>query len=176
MNPGMPAAVVHRRSWCRKVRVREGTHRDADRLPDALLGVKDGRPADGTEPENEPRSVIANTDIFGSGSEDLEWSGKSRQRRENAAGPLLAGETVTHADSGFAPDLNPQLPAAAGCHSGIHCGLLGVETRERIVNVPPVAFGSDVVVRRRADVQGLADRAHANPDPLGFGELPAVYR
>lgn len=65
MNPGMPAAVVHRRSWCRKVRVRESTHRDADRLADALLGVKYGRPADGTEPEDEPRSLIANTNIFG---------------------------------------------------------------------------------------------------------------
>jgi hypothetical protein len=51
--------------------------------------------------------LIADMKVFGGGTDNLEWSLEPGQRRENAAGPALTGETVAEANPlGIAFDLN----------------------------------------------------------------------
>ena len=117
----MPAAVVDRilRRW--KVRISKRTHGDAHRLIVPFFGVEDGSPTDRAEPEYELGSLIADTDVFGGGTEDFERSREAGQCCEDTAGPLLAGEAMAKADSSwFAFDLNAQLPAGTRGCSGRH--------------------------------------------------------
>jgi hypothetical protein len=65
--------------------------------------------------------LIANTSVFGGGTEDFEWGREAGQRREDTAGPSLAGETVANANASWvAFDLNAQLPAGTRGCSGRH--------------------------------------------------------
>jgi hypothetical protein len=107
------------RRW--KVRISERTHGDAHRLTVAVFGVEDGSPANRAEPEYEPGSLIPDANIFGGGTEDFERCREAGQRREDTAGPLLAGEAVANANASWlAFDLNAQLPTEAGGCSGRH--------------------------------------------------------
>jgi hypothetical protein len=86
-----------------------------------FLGVEDVSPADRTEPESEPGSLIADANVFGGLTEDFERRGEAGQCREDTAGPSLAGKAVANANSsGLAFDLNAQLPAGTSGGSGRH--------------------------------------------------------
>ncbi len=117
----MPTAVVDGilRWW--KVRVSKRTHGDAYRLIVTVFGVEDGSPTDRAEPEDELGSLIPDTNVFGRGTEDFEWSREAGQCCEDTARPLLAGEAVANANSlWLAFDLNAQLSAGARGCSGRH--------------------------------------------------------
>lgn len=119
--PWMSTAVVDGNPGCGKSRIGESTYRDADGFVIAIFGVEDRRPANGAEPESELRSLIADSNVLRGGAEDIERSGESGQRREDAAGPLLTGEAIAHADpSGVPLNLNAQLPAGTRGCSGRH--------------------------------------------------------
>ena len=83
--------------------------------------MEDGSPTDWAESEDELCALVPDTDVFGGGTEDFERSGEAGQCCEGAAGPSLAGETVTNANaSWFARDVNPQLSARTRGCSGRH--------------------------------------------------------
>src|SRR5580698_4663215 len=112
----MPAAIVDGplRGW--KLPVSEGAHGDAHGLGVAFLSVKDGRAANRAEPEGELRALIPDPNMLGGVAIDPERRSEACERRENAAGPALAGEAVADAHAArLALDLNAQLPAGTGC-------------------------------------------------------------
>jgi hypothetical protein len=74
----MSAAIVDGNSRRWKVRVGKRTYRDAHRFLVSVLGVEDGGSANRAEPEDEPCSLIADTNVFLGGTEDLERSGEAR--------------------------------------------------------------------------------------------------
>jgi hypothetical protein len=103
----VPAAVVDGNSRRWKVGVHKRTHGDAHRVILTIFGVEDSRPTNGAEPEYELGSLIPDTNVFGSGAEDLERSREAGQCCEDAAGPLLTCEAVAQANAPwFAFDLN----------------------------------------------------------------------
>lgn len=117
----MPAAVVDGNPGRWKIRIGKCPDGDAHAAALAFFGVEDGRPADRTEPESEPGALVAGTDVFGGGSEDLERPGEAGQGREDAAGSLLAGEAMANTDAPrLAFDLDAQLSAKAGGCTGRH--------------------------------------------------------
>jgi hypothetical protein len=86
-----------------------------------VFGVEDGSPTNWAEPEYELGALIPDTNVFGGGTEDFEWSREAGQCCEDAACPLLAGEAVAQADAlWFAFDLNAQLSAGTRGCSGRH--------------------------------------------------------
>src|SRR5271166_23390 len=114
----MSAAVIDRVSRWRKAWVGEGTHGDTRRrLFATLFGVEYRCPAHRAESELEPGSLVADPHVLGCGADNLIGSGEAGQRRENAAGPTLAGEAVANADAeGFAINFDAQLAAGTrGC-------------------------------------------------------------
>jgi hypothetical protein len=71
------AAVVDRdlRRW--EGRISKRTHGDGDGVIVTLFGMEDGSPTDWTEPEYELGALIADTNVFGRGTEDFERSGEA---------------------------------------------------------------------------------------------------
>jgi hypothetical protein len=119
--PRVSTAVVDGDPGCGKGRVGKSTHGHAYGFVVAVFGAKDVRAADRAEPEYEPGPLIADTNVFGGGSKDFEWSWEAGQRREHAASSALAGETVANANSFWvAFDFNAQLPAGTRGCSGRH--------------------------------------------------------
>jgi hypothetical protein len=112
------AAVIDRHPWRWKVRVRKRPHGDTDSLTVTVFGVEDGRATNRAEPEGEAGALIADTNVFGRGAEDLEGSGETGQRREYTPGPALAGQAVADTNSSrLALDLDTKLSAGAGSSS-----------------------------------------------------------
>ena len=108
----MPAAVVDGDPWRRKARIGECPNGDAHRRVVSFFGVEDRRSANRAEAEYELRSLISDANVFGGSSGDFERGGEACERREYAAGPLLAGKAVAYAHaSRLALDLYAQLSA-----------------------------------------------------------------
>jgi hypothetical protein len=108
----MSAAVVNRYLRCGKRRICKSADSDAYRFIVAVFGVENIRPANRTEPENEPGALITDTGVFSGMTVDFERTGKARQRCEHAAGSSLAGEAVANANTPWvAFDFNAKLPA-----------------------------------------------------------------
>jgi len=132
----MPAALVDGKSGCWKARVSKRAHGDAYRLIVTDFRVEDSSSTNWAKPEYESCSLIPDTDVFGGGTEDFEWSREAGQCCEDAAGPLLTGEAVANANStGFALDLNAQLSAGARGCSGRH------RAPRRVILVTPTEPG-----------------------------------
>ena len=72
--PRVLTAVVDGNLRRRKVRVSKRTHGDAHRLIVTVFCMEDGSPTDWAEPEDEIGSLIADANVFGGGTEDLERS------------------------------------------------------------------------------------------------------
>jgi hypothetical protein len=107
LNPRVPAAVVDGDLRRRKVWVSKRTHCDAHSSSVTVFGVEYGSPTDRAKPEYKLGSVIPDTNVFGGGAEDFERRGEAGQRREDSAGPLLAGEAMAEANPPwFAMDLD----------------------------------------------------------------------
>ena len=121
----MSAALVYGKSRRWKAGVSKRAHGDAHRLISTVFGVEDGGSTNWAKPEYESCSLIPDTDVFGGGTEDFEWSSEAGQGCEDTAGPLLTREAVANANSTrFAFDLNAQLPAGArGCSGHRHRSL-----------------------------------------------------
>jgi hypothetical protein len=107
------------------------TNCDTHRIVVTFFRVEDGSSTNRAEPEYELRSLIADANVLGGGTEDFERSGEAGQRCEDTAGPLLAGEAMAEADSSwFAFDLNAQLSARARGCSGRHLGTSSDDSRD----------------------------------------------
>jgi hypothetical protein len=122
LDPGMSAAVVDGVVGRRKAGIGEGADGDAHgRVLVAFFGVEQVGPADGAEAELESGAVVADADVLGCGADDLIGGGEGGERREDAAGPALAGNAVADADAErLALDLDAQLAAGTGRRSRTH--------------------------------------------------------
>jgi hypothetical protein len=75
--------------------------------------VKNRASANRAKPEAECCSLVAGADVFGSGTGNGKRGGVSSQRRENAAGALLAREAVANAGTQrIALNVDAELSAA----------------------------------------------------------------
>jgi hypothetical protein len=70
----------HLRRW--EAGISKRTHGDAHGVIETLFGVEDNSPTDWTEPDYELGALIADTNVFGRGSEDFE---RSREDPETSA-------------------------------------------------------------------------------------------
>ena len=122
LDPGVAAGVVDRILRRRKARIGESSDRDGDtRGILAFFGVEYGRPADGAEPEAESGAGVAGSDILGGDTGNAVGAGETGKGGEDAAGPTLARQTVTDADSdGLARNLNAELAAGSGGGARAH--------------------------------------------------------
>jgi hypothetical protein len=93
------ATVIDGNLWRRKIRVRECSHGNAHSPRIAIFRVKQRGPANGTEPEDEPGTLIANACVLGRLTMDLVWCGKTGKRGEDAARSALARKAVADADT-----------------------------------------------------------------------------
>jgi hypothetical protein len=74
----MSSAVIYRILWRRKAWIGESADGDRNmRLFVTFLGVEQVRSADGAEPEPEPGSLVADTNILGRGTRNLVWNRKA---------------------------------------------------------------------------------------------------
>jgi hypothetical protein len=99
LHPGMTATVINRNLWRRKIRVSECSYGHAHGLRIAIFRVKQGGPANGAEPEDEPGTLIANARVLGRSTMNFVGCGESGKRSEHAAGSALAGQAMAYADA-----------------------------------------------------------------------------
>jgi hypothetical protein len=100
---------------CWKAGIGKRSNGHADTVCLAFLGVEEVRPADWAKPKPELGTVIAGADVFRSVAEYFVRGRKTRERCEDAAGPLLAGQAMTDAyNSRFSLDFDAKLPAVTG--------------------------------------------------------------
>jgi len=105
--------------------IRERTHGNAHGLRIAVFRMKQRGPAHGTEPEDESRTLIADTRVLSRLTMDLVGRRKSGERGEDTAGATLAGKAIADADTSWlAIDFNSQLSAGA-CSGSRQCGGCG---------------------------------------------------
>lgn len=95
----MTATVIDRNLWWRKIRVRECSYGDAHGLRIAIFRVKQRGPANGTEPEDEPGTLITDARVLSRLTIDLVWCGESGKRGKDAACSALAGKAMADADT-----------------------------------------------------------------------------
>jgi hypothetical protein len=81
------------------MRVRECSHGDAHGPRITIFRVKQRGPANGTEPEHEPSTLITNARVLGRLTMDLVWCGESGKRGKDAACSSLAGKAMADADT-----------------------------------------------------------------------------
>lgn len=95
----MTATVIDRNLWGRKIRVRECSYGHAHGVRIAIFRVKQGGPANGAEPEDEPGTLVANARVLGRSTMNFVWCGESGKRGEDAACSALTGQAMADADT-----------------------------------------------------------------------------
>ena len=96
----MSAAVIDGDPRGRKIRICEGAHGHGHvPVVIAFLGVEESRAANRAEPEGKPRALITGADVVSGYAEDGVRRGEIGQRREHAARPALARQTMADANA-----------------------------------------------------------------------------
>jgi len=107
LHPGMTAAVIDRNPGRREIRIGECAHGNTHGFRIAVFRVKQRGPANGTEPEDEPGTLVTNARVLSCLTIDLVRRRKSGKRCEDTAGSALARKAIADADtSGLAFDFN----------------------------------------------------------------------